>query len=244
MPDMGRESRRGARHPLQSEFKGERVVVVGTGETGALAFEYFSYDSPHEIVAFSAEAAAITSDRYYDLPVVPLEELARAYPPAEYRAFVAVSLTQLNRLRRRLYDTVKAAGFDCVSYISSHAFVMPNAQIGENAFVHEHAELEHRVQIGDNVFIGAGTCIGHSSVIEDDCYAGPHVTVCGMCTVRRGSFLGASSCLSGGVTVAEDCIIGAGAVVLKDTKPRQVYVGNPARPTGRDSFVTFGVTSG
>ncbi len=244
MHGMWRESSRVNRHPLQGDIKSERVVIVGTGETASFAHEYFSYDSPHEVVAFSAEAALITDDVYCGLPVVALEELAKTYPPSEYRTFVAVSLTQLNRLRRRLYDAVKAAGFDCVSYISSHAFVLPSVEIGENAFVMENVTLEHRARLGDNVFLGCGVCISHGSVMGDDSYAGPHAVVAGLSTVARGSFLGANSTVTDGISVAEDCIIGAGAVVLGDTKPRQVYVGNPARPTGRDSFVTFGVTSG
>jgi sugar O-acyltransferase (sialic acid O-acetyltransferase NeuD family) len=228
---MGWEARPGMRHPLQTEFTGERVVIVGTGEWGATAFEYFSYDSPHEIVAFSAEAAFIKSDTYCGLPVVPLEQLAKAYPPDQYSAFVAVSDIQLNRVRRRLFDTVKAAGFRCVSYVSSHTFMLRNVEIGENTFVQENAALEYMVRLGDN------------SVIEDDCYLGPHAAVSGNSRVGRGSFLGVNSCVADGVFVGEDCVIGAGAVVLKDTKPRQVYVGNPARPTGRDSFAAFGVTS-
>jgi sugar O-acyltransferase (sialic acid O-acetyltransferase NeuD family) len=244
VPGMRREERRGMRHPLQAESTGERVVIVGTGEWGATAFEYFGYDSPHEVVAFSAEAPFITGDVYCGLPVVPFDELATAYPAADYRAFVAVSDIQLNRVRRRLYDAVRAAGFHCVSYVSSHSFVLRNAEIGENTFVQENAALEYGVRLGDNVSLGAGTCVGHSSVIEDDCYLGPHAVVSGNSRVGRGSFLGVNCCVADGVFVGEDCVIGAGAVVLKDTKPRQVYVGNPARPTGRDSFDAFGVTSG
>ncbi len=237
------ESRRGRRHPLQAESKAERVVIVGTGEWGAIALEYFSYDSPHEVVAFSAEAPFITADVYCGLPVVPFEELAEAYPPDVYRAFVAVSDVQLNRVRRRLYDGVKAAGFDCVSYVGSDAFVVRTAEIGENVFVQENTAVEHGARVGDNVFLGGGVCVGHGSVLEDDCYVGPHVTICGGSTVGRGSFLGANCCISHCISVAEDCVIGAGAVVLKDTQPRQIYVGNPARPTGRDSFDAFGVKS-
>lgn len=240
---MGWETR-GARHPLQTESKNERVVIVGTGENGAIAFEYFNYDSSHEVVAFSAESAFISDDHYCGLPVVPFEDLAKVYSPAEYRVFVAVSDIQLNRVRRRLYHAVKAAGFSCVSCISSQAFVLRTAEIGENVFAQENTALQHGTRVGDNVFLGSGTCVGHGSVIEDDCYAGPHVAVCGGCTVRRGTFLGANCCIADCVTVAEDCLIGAGAVVLKDTEPGQVYVGSPARPTGRDSFVTSGLTAG
>ena len=231
----------GARHPLQEHSAGERVVIVGTGEWAAMALEYFHRDSPHEVVAFSAEAPYVGDGSYCDLPVVPLHELSRAYPPSEFKTFVAVSLTHLSRLRRRLYNTVRAAGFDCVSYISGDAFVLASAEIGQNVFVFEKATLEFQVRIGDNVFLGCGTCVGHSTVIEEDCWSGPNATVCGWAKVSRGSFLGAGSCVIGGVTVGEECVIGAGAVVLRDTKPRQVYVGNPARPTGRDSFEVFGV---
>jgi sugar O-acyltransferase (sialic acid O-acetyltransferase NeuD family) len=228
-----------ARHPLQVASESERVIIVGTGEHAAIAFEYFSHDSPHEVVAFSAEAHCLTSEMHCGLPVVPLERIAAAYPPDKYRAFVATSPIELNRLRRRLYDTVKAADFSCVSYVSTHAFVLPDVKIGENTFVQENTALQYLTCVGNNVFLGSGACIGHSSVVEDDCYVGPHATVCGNCRIGRSSFIGANSCIAQTVSVAQDCVIGGGAVVLKDTKPRNVYLGNPARPTGQDSFETW-----
>ncbi|MGO9217438.1 MAG: acetyltransferase [Streptosporangiaceae bacterium] len=244
VPGMVRGSAQGERHPLQAESEGERVVIVGTGETASLAFEYFCYDSPHEVVAFSAEAPFITADTFRGLPLVPFEELPKVYPPDDYRAFVSVSLTQLNRVRRRLYDGVRAAGFRCVSYVNSHAFVLPSVQIGENVFIQEQVALQHDVRVGDNVYLSSGTCVGHSSVVEDDVFTGPHVVVCGMCRLGYSSFIGANCTIFPEVTVAHDCVIGAGANVLTDTGPRQVYIGNPARPTGRDSFALFQVEAG
>jgi sugar O-acyltransferase (sialic acid O-acetyltransferase NeuD family) len=230
-------------HPLQAPAKGEHVVIVGTGETAAVAFEYFHRDTPHEVVAFSAEADFLVSDVYYGLPVVPFEELGDVYPAVTNRTFVAVSYVRLNRVRRRLYEAVKSAGFSCISYVSSYAAVARDVRIGENTFVQEHVALQCGVVIGDNVFLGSGTCVGYRSVVEADSYSSAHATVGDLCTVGRGSFVGAGSCVADGCKVAEDCIVGAGAVILKDTVPRQVYLGNPARPLGRDSFDTFGVVS-
>lgn len=230
----------GARTPPPSLLS-QRVVIIGTGETAAIAFEYFRADSPADVVAFAAEASCITADTWCGLPVVPLEEIARVYPPTEYRAFVAVSYTQLNRLRQRLYRQVKAAGFACVSYVSSRAMVAPTARIGENAYLQEFVALQPHCVVGDNVVVSSGTCVGHSAVIGDDCFAGPHATICGLANIGSGVFMGAGSCVADGVTVAEDCILGAGAVVTKNTARRQVYVGNPARPVARDSFDSFGV---
>jgi sugar O-acyltransferase (sialic acid O-acetyltransferase NeuD family) len=219
------------------------VVIVGTGEWGATALEYLHYDTPHEVVAFSAEAAFVTDPEYCGLPVVPLDDLAEAYPPEEFRAFVAVSENQLNRVRRRLFQTVKKAGYTCISYVSLQAFILPSAKVGENVFVQEHASIEFMSRLGDNVYVGAATCVGHSTVIEDDCTLGPLVALGGNCTIGSASFFGAGCCVRDEVRIAEDCIIGAGAVIVKDTEPGKVYVGSPARPTGRDSYATFGVIS-
>jgi sugar O-acyltransferase (sialic acid O-acetyltransferase NeuD family) len=232
----------GIRHYLQASPKGERVVIVGTGEQAAIAFEHLTHDSPHEVVAFSAEAGFLGDGSYCGLPVVPLDQLAAAYPPAGHRAFVAISATQLNRLRRRLFDAVKSAGFTCVSYISSHAFVSHNVEIGENTCVFEKSVLQHRARVGDNVIIWSGASLAHQSAVEDDCFIAPLTVVAGFSRVGRGSFLGISSCVADLVSVGADCVIGAGAVVIRDTEPGQVYVGNPARRTGRGSFETFRVT--
>lgn len=231
----------GAQHPQQNPATGERVVIIGTGDHAAFAFECFTNDSPHQIVAFSTEAEFLRSDEYCGRPVIPLDRLTAAYPPTEYRVFVAASWVQLNRTRRRLYDAIKATGYGCVSYVSKSSFVWNNVEIGENVFVGELNLLHYRVRIGNNVVIASGTHIGHHTAIEDDCYLASRVTLAGGCKVGRGCFLGVNCCVTNDCSLAEDCVIGAGTVVVKNTLPRQVYVGNPAHPTGRDSFEAFGV---
>ena len=216
-------------------------MIVGTGDHAALAFECFTNDSPHQVVAFSAEPEFLHSAEYCGRPVIPLDRLTASYPPTTHRVFVAISAIQLNRVRRRLFATVKAAGYDCVSYVGKSSFLWNNVEIGENVYIGELNLLHHRVRIGDNVVIASGTHIGHGSVIGDDCYVASRVTLAGGCEVGRGCFLGVNSCMANDRSLAEDCIIGAGAVVVKDTLPRQVYVGNPARPTGRNSFETLAI---
>jgi len=217
---------------------------VGAGEQAALAHEYFTRDSPHDVVAFCVDDSRLEADRFRGLPVVALSKLASVYPPDDHRAFVAISSTQLNRPRRRLYDAVKAAGYDCLSYVSTRAFVWPDVEIGENTFVFEHNVLQHGVRVGDNVILWSGNHIGHQTVIEDDCFIASHAVISGFCRVGRGAYLGVNCCVAENLQLAEDCVIGAGAVVVKSTAAREVYIGNPARPTGRDSFATMGVAEG
>jgi sugar O-acyltransferase (sialic acid O-acetyltransferase NeuD family) len=209
---------------------GSRLVIIGDGEFAGIAHEYFTHDSPYTVVGFSVERDFLKSSEYLGLPVVPFEELEATFNPADHKAFVAVTYTQLNRVRARLYRQTKLKGFELASYISSHAFAWHNVTIGENVFVFENNVIQHFASIGNNVILWSGNHIGHRSVIEDHCYLASHVVVSGYCRIQRHSFVGINVSISAHVTIARDCFIGAGCVIAKDTEPGKVYYAAPAAP--------------
>jgi sugar O-acyltransferase (sialic acid O-acetyltransferase NeuD family) len=212
-----------------------QIVIVGDGETAELAFEYFTHDSPHEVVAFCVERKYAKKDQLFKLPVVAFEDVETHYPPAQHQAFVAISSTQLNRVRTRLYQGTKQKGYACASYISSHAFVWHNVEIGENCFIMENNVLQYGVRVANNVILWSGNHLGHQSVIRDNVFVSSHVVISGFCEVGENCFLGVNSCIANNIKIGKDCLIGMGAVVNKNTEERKVYVGNPAKPI-RDSF--------
>jgi hypothetical protein len=105
VPDMRQGPYPGARHQMQAATNGGGVVIVGAGEQAALTFEYFTYDSVHEVIAFSAKPDFITTEVFCGLPVVPFDKLAVEYPPTECQAFVAVSATTPARQRQDQPET-------------------------------------------------------------------------------------------------------------------------------------------
>jgi sugar O-acyltransferase (sialic acid O-acetyltransferase NeuD family) len=211
-----------------------KLIIVGIGETAALAFEYFTHDSPYSIAGYSVERAFLKENVYNELPLVPLEELEQHFPPMEFDAFVAVSSTRLNRLRTRLFLTVKEKGYSCASYISSQAFVWRNVEIGENCFIFEDNTVQPFVKIGNNVVLWSGNHIGHNTVIRDNCFIASHVVISGFCDIGENCFLGVNSTVINNITVARDCFIGAGALIQKDTEEGKVYqtVGTEASKVG------------
>ena len=209
--------------------KNEELIIVGDGEFAEIAYEYFTYDSPYEVVGFSVEKNFLEKTTLFGLPVVPFEDLEDLYDTALYKVFVAVTYTQLNRVRTRLYNEVKKKGFSLVSYVSSHAFVWNNVKIGENCFIFENNVLQYRVKIGNNVVLWSGNHIGHGTQIHDNCFISSHVVVSGECNVGENCFIGVNSTFSDHLNISKDCIIGAGANVIKDTEEGGVYVGNPAK---------------
>lgn len=218
-----------------------KIIIVGDGETAELAYEYFTYDSPHEVIAFSVERQYLKKDKLFDLPVVPFEQMVELFDPASHQAFVAISYTQLNQVRTRLYQATRQKGYGLVSYISSRAFVWRNVEIGENCLIMENNVLQYRVRVGNNVVLWSGNHIGHQTVIKDNVFISSHVVVSGYCEVGENCFLGVNSSIANNITIARDCLIGMGAVVNKDTEERKVYVGNPAKALLKDAYAAFGV---
>ena len=202
------------------------LVIIGAGETAEIAYWYFTKHTPYKVAAFSSEREFIKEDILLGLPVVPFEELEEIYLPSEHSVYVAISL---NKLRTRLCNVIMRKGFPLTSYISPHAFVWENVEIGYNCFIFENNVIQYHARIGNNVTLWRGNHIGHRTVIGDNCFISSHVVISGFCEVGENCFFGVNSCVIDEIKIAKDCYIGAGAVVVKDTEEGKVYIGNPAK---------------
>jgi hypothetical protein len=82
--------------------KGERLILIGTGAFAQVAYEYFTHDSPYEVVGFAVEKDFIDEREIFGLPVVPFEEVTEHFAPSEHHFFVAITYYGLNRARAAL----------------------------------------------------------------------------------------------------------------------------------------------
>lgn len=203
--------------------KTKKLVIIGSGETGLIAYEYFQFDSEYEIVAFSVNSQYIVESVINDLPVVPFETLEKKYDTNEYEVYVAISSGKLNRNRTKVYKEAKLKGYKCASYISSKAFVWRNVEIGENCFIFENNTLQPFVKIGNNVTLWSGNHIGHNTTIKDNCFISSHCVISGFCEVGENSFLGVNCTIENNTKIGKDNFIGAGALIQKDTNEKDFY---------------------
>jgi len=199
-----------------------QLLIFGAGDIGRLAHFYFRTDSPHRVDAFVVDATFKNGDTFDGLPLVSFEEALDRYPPANYEAFVAISYAQMNRLRRAKYEQMRAAGYRCVSYVSSRCTYLTTPP-GDNCFILEDNTVQPFVTIGNNVTLWSGNHIGHDSVIEDHCFISSHVVVSGHVRVGAASFLGVNATLRNSITIAPESLIAAGAVIMKNTVAKGVY---------------------
>ena len=220
-----------------------RLIIFGDSAFAEVAFEYFSRDTPYEVVAFAVEREYLKRDRLFDLPVVAIEDVDERFSPAEHDVYVATVYTQLNRLRARLCAVAEAKGYQLARYISPAAFVGPKVSIWPHCFIFEHNVLQPFVNIGRNAVLWSGNHVGHHSRIGNNVFVSSHVVISGFCDIGDNSFLGVNVSIANNTRGAEDCWIGPGVVIASDTKAGEIY--RPARPEVArvDTYRRFGIAA-
>ena len=215
------------------------LVLFGAGAFAEVVDFYFTHDSTHRVVAFTATADSLQEREFRGRPVVPFEEVETRFPPATHAMFIAMGYRKLNRLRQDFFDQAKAKGYGLTSYISSKATHWGDTEIGENVFIFEDNTLQPFVGIGDDTILWSGNHIGHRSKIGPHCFISSHVVISGFCRIGSHCFLGVNATIADEVKVGDRNIIGPGALIQKDTGPDEVYVAERTPKFPKDSSRFF-----
>jgi sugar O-acyltransferase (sialic acid O-acetyltransferase NeuD family) len=206
----------------------EKLILYGNGAVAEVLHYLYSREGRYRIVAFTVDRHLVGTGRFHDLPLVPWDEVAARYPPAEHRMMIAVGYVRVNRLRAERFQQAREMGYRLVSYVSPAASLWDGFLLGENCRFGENVRIQPYASIGDDVFIGTDSLIGHHSVIKDHCYLSASVRIAGHVTVEPYCYIGINATIRNRVTIAPACVIGAGAVILGDTVEKGVYMSQPA----------------
>ena len=153
--------------------------------------------------------------------------------------FVAVGYAKLNTLRETFCGAARAKGYKLLSYVCSKATQWGATEIGDNVFVFEDNTLQPFTSIGDGTIVWSGNHIGHHSRIGKYCMITSHVVVSGHCRIGDRCFMGVNSAIADSVSIGDDNLIGAGAVIEKNTGPREVYMPERLKKFAKDSSWFF-----
>lgn len=200
------------------------MVVVGTGMFAEMVRDYFHEFTDYRVAAFACHAQYKDSETFSGLPVVTIEELEQSHPSSQFSLFVAIGYRKMNKLRQAAYEDLKRRGYRFATFVAPNVKIWDTSSIGENVFIFENNVIQSYVQVGNNTILWSGNHIGHHSTIGNHCFISSHVVVSGSCQVGDNSFLGVNSTLHDGVSVGAENLIGAGAIIARSTKDKEVYV--------------------
>lgn len=201
----------------------EPLVIYGNGQMAEFALARFRQGSAYEVVGFTVDRVVLREPVLCGLPVVPFEEVEQRFPPATARMFIAVGPVQMNRIRADRYSQARRRGYGFVSYISPHAIIEQDTQIGENVSIGDHVIIAPYTRIGNDVRIGTGAVIGHHCVLEDHCFVGINCSILGSVRIGARALVGAGAVIRDQTSIGEASIVGIGATIVRDTAPGSVH---------------------
>jgi len=205
----------------------EKIIIFGLGNISQIANFYLSHDEKYKVVAFTIDKEYIKSESFEGLPVVAFEDIENKYSIYDYKMFIPLSYTKVNKLRAKKFLEAKEKGYKFISYISPNATVASNATIGENCFIFENNTIQPFVTIEDNCILWSGNHIGHHSTIKTNCFIASQVVISGGVEIGENTFIGVNATLRDHITVGKSNVIGAGALILGDTENNKVYMATP-----------------
>lgn len=206
--------------------KMKKLIIFGNTDEAQLAHYYFTTDSQYKVVAFTVESNYCDGSTLLGLPVINFDGILETFGPADHDIFVAIGYSNLNSLRKRIYEKCKAIGYSLPSYISSRATILNEGHIGDNCFILEDNTIQPYVKIGNNITLWSGNHIGHHSNIGDHTFIASHAVISGRVNIGEQCFIGVNATIRDNIQVADKCVIGAGALILKDADADGVYIGN------------------
>lgn len=202
-----------------------KIIIFGIGRGANVASRYFADDSPHEIVAYTADDEYVEPEaKFMGRTVIPFSRITQEIPPAEAEMFVPSGFQRMNALRAEKFAAARKKGYTLASYISSRILVSGTPSFGENCFILEGNVFNYDVTIGNNVVMWSSNHVGDLSMIEDNVFISSHVVLSGEVTVGANSFVGVNATVSNYVRIGERSYIGANTLVAHDTSPDSVLV--------------------
>ncbi len=216
------------------------LLIIGAGEFADIAHEYFTQDSEYDVVGFAVEKEFLNGNEHRGLPVVAFENVEAHFNPRQVAVHVAVTNTNLNRVRERLVGAAKAKGYSLANYISSRAFVWRTVMLGENVFIFENNVIQHGVKIGDGVVLWSGNHIGHQTEIGDFTFVSSHCVISGYCRIGRRCFLGVNATFADHIEIGDDCFVALASVLNKSFSDAGLMIsGHPAMPSKVSTYRFF-----
>ena len=203
--------------------KQRKLIIFGTGDFAEVVYFYFSHESKYDVVAFTADSNFIEQDKFCDIPVLDFATVSELYAPIDYDMFVAVGYQKVNDVRAQKCKEAKAKGYRLVSFVSENCINYAKS-IGENCFIFEDNTIQPFVEIGNNVVMWSGNHVGHHSKIGDNSFITSHAVISGGVEIGKNCFIGVNSTIRDAINIADYTVVGAGALIMKNTKEREVYM--------------------
>jgi sugar O-acyltransferase (sialic acid O-acetyltransferase NeuD family) len=215
------------------------IIIFGTGEFAQEIFLYLEKFSKLKVVAFTINKEFIKDEILFEKPIIPFEEIENKYSPNDVSMLICIGFSKMNKKREKIFLEVKNKNYKLENFIHPSNYVWDELEIGENCIILENNVIRPHVKIGNDVIIENNNVISHHCIIKDHCYITSQAIIAGHVTIEPNCFLGINCTIRNRIKIAKESLIGASAVILKNTKEKEVYSANTVMLSRKSDELDF-----
>lgn len=161
--------------------------------------------------------------RWEDIPVLGDDEAVGAMDRTMVGLLNGVGYKPGDSLRKRLYEKMRAGGFQFPSLVHPTAWMHPKTSLGAGVQVMAGAIIQPGCVIGENTVVNTGASVDHDCCIGSHVHIAPGAILCGQVRLAESAYVGAGAVLIPGVAIGVRAIVGAGLTVRRDIYSDQIY---------------------
>lgn len=190
----------------------------------------------HEMIELCEDAGFIIigiidnylTGEYYGYPVLGTDNDAIAIYQQHPNSQVVIT-PDSPRLRKKLVEVYRSAGFTFATIVHPTASISRSAQISEGVVVQRGVNISANTKIGRFCKLNTNCNVMHDNLICDYATIAPNAVLLGYVNVGEQGYIGANSTILPKCSIGDCSVVGAGAVVTKSVQPNMVVAGVPAK---------------
>ncbi|MFJ7727905.1 acetyltransferase, partial [Neobacillus sp. NPDC097160] len=204
-----------------------KIIIFGTGDLSKQLYYYIKKEQEYQVKYFCVNKEYFIDSEFMGEKVITFEECIKELSPTEYKFIIGVGYKKM-RMRKKIFNLIKAAGFELINYVSPYAIVHGQIQ-GEGNIILSNVIVEPYTIINDNNIIWSNSTICHDVVIGKHNFIAANSVVGGFSKVGENNFIGFNSTIKDNIVIDNEVLIGANSLVVKSPENFSLYYGSPAR---------------
>ncbi len=209
----------------------ENIIIYGETEFAERIFSYIKFENAANVLAFTNARSFKQKESIQGVPVIAFEDLSKEFIGVEFKILIAIGYSQMNNIRKKIYEECKNSGYNIATYISK-TVIKYSSDIEEGCIIMPNVYIGPNCKIGRCNIFESSSCLSHDNKFGDFNFISTSVTFGGYSTVKNNCFIGLNCTIKDNITIEYYSLIGSASNLLKNTEKHCVYVGNPARKLG------------
>ena len=134
-----------------------------------------------------------------------------------------------NYTRYKIFNHLKKLDVTISTFISSNAYVSPDATIGEGAVLCSGSVIGAKARVGSNTIVNTLSSLDHDCFLGDHSHITAGVTIGGTVKIGKNCFFGSKTAVLPNITIGDEVYVMAGSIVTRSFEDSVMIGGNPAR---------------